>query len=34
VQAIEALAQNPTVKVRSLQEWLATAESPLVPAKT
>ena len=34
VQAIEALAQNPTVQVRSLQEWLTPADSPLVPAKT
>ncbi len=34
VQAIEALAQNPTVRVRSLQEWLTPAEPPLVPAKT
>ena len=34
VQAIEALAQNPTVRVRSLQEWLTPADAPLVPAKT
>ena len=34
VQAIEALAQNPTVRVRSLQEWLTPAEPPLVPAQT
>ena len=34
VQAIDALAQNPTVRVRSLQEWLTPADAPLVPAKT
>ena len=30
VQAIEALAQNPTIRVRSLQEWLKTSEPALV----
>ena len=34
VKAIEALRQNPTVRVRSLQEWLTPAEPLLVPAKT
>ena len=30
VQALEALASNPTVRVRSLQEWLQPAEPALV----
>ena len=32
VQAIEALAKNPTVEVRSLQEWLQLTEPQLVAA--
>ena len=33
VQALEALASNPTVRVRSLQEWLQPAEANLVGSK-
>jgi carbamoyl-phosphate synthase large subunit len=32
VQALEALAQNPTVTVRSIQEWLEPKESELIEA--
>ncbi len=33
VQAIEALAQNPTIRVKSLQEWLQPAESEMVASR-